>query len=150
MLLMKWGYPLGVTALAVMALVVMSVGGASRWSAEYLAQIAFMIVIGAFMYGQYVKGLVESVYDCGDHLDVRSGKGLTSISLGDVTNVCYEEAQPYRVTLVLNRPCALGDVISFLPRVPTIRLVPSRPVVEALVRDLSERAQQMRPKDVSA
>ena len=100
--------------------------------------IAFMAVVGVFIFRVFVWDLADEVNDFGTYLEVRRGRVTDKIEFSNIMNVSASEyVNPPRVTLRLVRPGALGKHVSFSPKVPFSFLPLAK---SAVVEDLAERA----------
>lgn len=93
-----------------------------------------MGIFGFFLFRKLVWDLADEVYDCGDHLLVKSSGLQARIELSNIINVGWStNSNPERVTLTLREPAAFGREIAFTP---PMRLNPfSRsPIVNDLIQ----------------
>jgi hypothetical protein len=107
-----------------------------------LAGIAFMAVLGTFIFRVFVWDLADEVNDHGTYLEVRRGQVVDQIELGNIMNVsAVEYFNPPRVTLRLLKAGAFGTQVSFSPKVP----LSFRPLAKSAVADeLAQRADAAR------
>jgi hypothetical protein len=103
-----------------------------------LAGLAFMAVVGIFVFRVFVWDLADEVDDHGSYLEVRRGKIVDRIEFSNIMNVSAAEyANPPRVTLRLVEEGALGKNVSFSPKIP----LSFRPLATStVVEELTERA----------
>jgi hypothetical protein len=103
-----------------------------------LGGIAFMAVLGTFIFRVFVWDLADEVNDHGTFLEVRRGRVVDKIEFQNIMNVSAAEyVNPPRVTLRLVKAGAFGTHVSFSPKVP----FSFRPLANsAVVEDLAERA----------
>lgn len=75
-----------------------------------------MAVFGYFFMKKLVFDLVDEVYDCGDHLLVKSGGREEIVKLSNIMNVSSSSMMnPPRIELRLKTPGVFGDEIAFTP-----------------------------------
>ncbi len=112
-----------------------------------LVGLAFMAVVGTFIFWTFVWDLADEVNDHGTHLEVRRGKITERVEFSNIMNVSASEyANPPRVTLRLIQEGALGKNISFSPKVP----FSFRPLAKSFVLDdLAERAHAARTRSAA-
>jgi hypothetical protein len=103
-----------------------------------LVGLAFLAVLGSFIFRSFVWDLADEVNDHGDYLEVRRGKLVDKIDIGNISKVSASEyANPPRVTLHLVKAGAFGLQVSFSPKAP----LSFRPLAKsAVAEDLSNRA----------
>jgi hypothetical protein len=103
-----------------------------------IAGIAFMALVGTFIFRVFVWDLADEVNDHGSYLEVRRGKVIDKIEFNNIMNVSAAEyVNPPRVTLRLVKAGAFGRHVSFSPKVP----FSFRPLAKsAVVEELAERA----------
>lgn len=100
----------------------------------------FFAGVSFIAFKKLIFELVDSVWDDGDALVIRSGRKQERVLLSDILSVSYAGFQnPSRVTLYLRRPTVLGDEIPFAIKTRTIGFR-----LPALVRDLMERVDEAR------
>jgi len=75
---------------------------------------AAMAVAGYLAGKSNSEGLADEVYDCGDSLLVRKGREEERVPLANIANISFN-AQPSRITLMLDPPGRFGDRILFAP-----------------------------------
>lgn len=77
-----------------------------------------MAVFGGTLIRFLVAGLVDEVWDCGDHLLVISKGREQRIPLGSIINLSYAPmGSPPRATLTLREGNALGKKVAFIPQI---------------------------------
>jgi hypothetical protein len=78
-----------------------------------------MAGFGFFLFKGLVWGLMDEVYDCGDHLLIRNRGEEDSVRLADVVNVSSTSfVNPPRITLRLAVSSKFGTDVSFSPPRP--------------------------------
>jgi hypothetical protein len=105
---------------------------------------AVMAVFGYFLMRKLVFDLVDEVWDAGDALVVRNKGQEERIAFADIINVSYSGfSNPPRATLLLRRPSAFGEKITFCA---PARWVPfaSSPVIDDLIRRVDAARQRTR------
>jgi hypothetical protein len=109
-----------------------------------LAGIAFITVLGTYIFRVFVWDLADEVNDHGTYLEVRRGTVVDKIEFSNIMNVSAAEyANPPRVTLRLVKAGAFGEHVSFSPKVP----LSFRPLAKsAVLEDLAERAYAARAR----
>lgn len=108
-----------------------------------LGGLGLMVAIGVFVFRFFVWDLADEVFDHGTYLEVRRGKIVDQVAFSNIVNVrAIDYANPPRITLRLEKPGALGEHVSFSPKVP----LSFRPFAKStIVDELAERAAAARP-----
>ncbi|KRE98568.1 hypothetical protein ASG87_14320 [Frateuria sp. Soil773] len=118
-----------------------------RQSAIFVIEPALMMALGFFLFRKLVWNLADEVSDGGSFLLVRKGPVKQRVPLANVMNVSMSQfTNPRRLTLRLRTPCAFGDEIAFIPRLPLFRLNPfaRNEVAEDLIRRVDAVRQENR------
>jgi hypothetical protein len=142
---MKWGFPALWVAIVGVAIAANLQGGFERDPVFVLVPIV-MLVVGVPMFRHYLWQLADSVDDYGLYLVAKRRGTEARIDLNNVMNVNSSSFQnPKTVVLRLIQPTALGNEISFIPKVPfTLNPFAKVEVVESLM----ERAYAARKNSV--
>lgn len=111
----------------------------------------FLLVLGsglaAAIMGIATMGMVDEVWDLGDHLLVRKGGTQARIGLANILKAeASVNSSPERVTVFLVKPCVFGRQVAFRPvgrprRLPGLR--------HPLAEELMHRAHQARTVPLS-
>jgi hypothetical protein len=112
-----------------------------------LVGLAFMAVVGIFIFRVFVWDLADEVNDHGTYLEVRRGRIIDRIEFSNIMNVSAAEyANPPRVTLRLVTEGAFGKNVSFSPKIP----LSFRPLAtSSVVEELTERAYAARVRSAA-
>ena len=95
-------------------LALMLLNGVYERSPRLLFVPCVMAIIGYLFAKMNNQGLVDEVYDCGNHLLVQKHGEEDRIPLANIMNVNFN-VKPARITLTLATPGKFGTQISFAP-----------------------------------
>jgi hypothetical protein len=97
--------------------------------------IALLACVACFFVIKFqMRPMAESVYDCGDYLNVSQGDKNVHIALSNIKDITYRFwVSPRRLTLTLVKPCLLGATVSFVPKL-------SLPGTHSIADELRDRA----------
>ena len=106
-------------------------------SLQFLLAPVLMLVFGFIVFRKLVWPLADEVEDGGSYLLIRRGDMEERVPLSNIMNVSFARFNnPRRVTLRLRTPCAFGDEIAFIPKMPLFQFnaFARNAVVESLMR----------------